>query len=170
MTVRVWSDRSSNAAVPGIDGIGRLPSGTIISSVWPDTPASSPDATGGGGGAKNTRTPPRLRVSRSNIPKSHQTLAYSTATGRSNTSPPFLFTLVIREIHPPNASPTPRIILPNLHILQIFRPSSMPSSTQPSPSVSDSSKPSLSRGASSGVAQMQKNAITCHVSRRELRW
>jgi len=41
MTVRIWSDGSSNAAVPGISGIGRLPRGTIISSVWPDTPADS---------------------------------------------------------------------------------------------------------------------------------
>ena len=34
---RVWSHGSSNGTVPGIDGIGGLPRGTIISSVWPRT-------------------------------------------------------------------------------------------------------------------------------------
>ena len=64
---------------------------------------------------KKTLNPSRPKVSLSNNSKPDQTLAFSTATGPS-TPTPTIPVHISRKLHPPDAHPIPRTILPNLYI------------------------------------------------------
>ena len=70
----------------------------------------------------------------------------------SNLSPLFLLTLVENLTYRILPTPLPQKLAsqPTVHISPMFCAASMPSSASPSPSVSDSPKPRLWTGASSG--------------------